>query len=110
MPDKTASPPPRRATPLPPLPDRAASARPTRESHGAQPALAMLYERDFLAWTEETTRMLRAGLMDELDVTHLAAEMEQLGGSERRELESRLVLLLVHQELAGHDGQSAGHS
>lgn len=62
----------------------------------ASPALARLYEQDFLLWTEKIARLLRAGRLDELDIEHLAEEIEDMGKSQRRELESRLRVLLTH--------------
>ena len=58
--------------------------------------LASLYDKDFLLWTEETGRLLRAGRLDELDIEHIAEEIEDMGKSQRRELESRLRVLLAH--------------
>ena len=62
----------------------------------ASPALAKLYDEDFLLWTEKTARLLRDGHLDELDIEHLAEEIECMGTSQRRELESRLTVLLTH--------------
>ena len=58
--------------------------------------LARLYDEDFLLWTEKTARLLRAGRLDELDIEHIAEEIEDMGKSQRRELESRLRVLLAH--------------
>jgi len=60
------------------------------------PDLARLYDQDFLLWTEETGRLLRAGRLDELDIEHIAEEIEDMGKSQKRELESRLTVLLMH--------------
>ena len=60
------------------------------------PALARLYDQDFLLWTEKIAGLLRAGRLDELDIEHLAEEIEDMGKSQRRELESRLRVLLAH--------------
>ena len=54
------------------------------------------YEHDFYGWTQQQAQLLRHGQLTELDVTHLAEEIETLGASERRELESRLKVLLLH--------------
>ena len=62
----------------------------------ASPALAKLYDEDFLLWTQKTARLLRDGHLDELDIEHLAEEIECMGTSQRRELESRLTVLLTH--------------
>ncbi len=54
------------------------------------------YESDFHAWALRNARLLRAGRFDELDVDHIAEELESMGASERRELLNRMQLLLVH--------------
>lgn len=54
------------------------------------------YDEDFAAWTRAQARMLQAGRFEELDITHLIEEIEDLGASERRALESRLGVLLGH--------------
>ena len=54
------------------------------------------YEQDFHAWATEQSGLLRAGRFAEADVEHIAEEIESLGKSERRELVSRLAVLLVH--------------
>jgi len=55
-----------------------------------------LYEQDFHAWAEEQARLLRNGQAGVADLAHIAEEIETLGASERRELESRLKVLLHH--------------
>lgn len=61
-----------------------------------------LYETDFHAWTQQQARALRALQRDggirrnDLDLQHLAEEMESMGASERRELINRLRVLLTH--------------
>ncbi len=59
-------------------------------------AEATLYETDFVEWTTRTAQLLREGRFDELDIRHLAEEVEDIGKSERRELENRLTVLLSH--------------
>lgn len=59
--------------------------------------MASLYDRDFLAWTEQTAAHLRAGRLDDLDLNHLAEEVEDMGRSEWRSLESQLANLLAHR-------------
>lgn len=55
-----------------------------------------LYDADLLAWLEQQADYLRAGQLDRLDVAHLIEELEEMGGSQRRELKSRLEVLLMH--------------
>jgi Domain of unknown function DUF29 len=54
------------------------------------------YEQDFYGWTQEQARLLREGRFAELDVANVIEEIETLGRSERRELVSRLRVLLLH--------------
>lgn len=54
------------------------------------------YEQDFHAWTQQQAQLLRAGQLADVDLAHIAEEIETLGASERRELESRLKVLLLH--------------
>ncbi len=53
-------------------------------------------DQDFVAWTEETARLLPERRFEELDVEHIAAEIEDRGKSDRRQLQSRLTVLLSH--------------
>jgi Domain of unknown function DUF29 len=55
-----------------------------------------LYERDFCLWLERQAELLRAGRLSELDVSNLLEEIEDMGRSERRAIESNLVVLLTH--------------
>jgi hypothetical protein len=54
------------------------------------------YDRDIILWSEEQARLLRAGQFAELDIEHLADEIEDVGKSEKRELASRVAVLLAH--------------
>ncbi len=55
-----------------------------------------LYERDFYAWANEQAAFLRAGKLDCADIDNIAEEIESMGRSEKRELVSRLTVLLLH--------------
>ena len=55
-----------------------------------------LYDRDFYAWAAEQAALLRAGKVAQADVARIAEEIETLGRSEKRELVSRLTVLLQH--------------
>ena len=57
---------------------------------------ASLYERDFYAWANEQAALLRAGQLSAADVEHIAEEIESMGRTEKRELVSRLAVLLLH--------------
>jgi uncharacterized protein DUF29 len=53
------------------------------------------YEEDFYAWTVEQSRLLRAGEFSAIDAANIAEEIESMGRSDRRELKSRLVVLVM---------------
>ncbi len=65
-------------------------------SHALKSPPSTLYDRDFAAWTAETARLLRAGRLREVDLDHVAEEIEDAGKSHHREMESRATVLLVH--------------
>lgn len=55
-----------------------------------------LYDQDFYAWANEQAALLRAGQLSAADIEHIAEEIESMGRTEKRELISRLTVLLVH--------------
>ena len=55
-----------------------------------------LYESDVYAWALKNAELIRQRRFDEIDVDNVAEEIESVGKSEQRELESRLTVLLVH--------------
>lgn len=55
-----------------------------------------LYDRDFYAWSQEQAQLLRAGRLTQADIEHIAEEIESMGKTEKRELTSRLAVLLAH--------------
>jgi hypothetical protein len=54
------------------------------------------YEKDVVAWAMEQAALLRAGQLSALDIEHIAEEIEDVGKSEKRELASRMAVLLAH--------------
>jgi len=58
--------------------------------------LTSLYEQDILLWSEDTAAKLKAGDFDHLDLANLIEEVEGLGISQKKELISRLIVLLEH--------------
>jgi hypothetical protein len=54
------------------------------------------YESDLYEWTKAQADALRRRASNELDWDNLAEEIETLGRSERREIQSRLKNLLLH--------------
>jgi Domain of unknown function DUF29 len=59
-------------------------------------ANSKLYDRDFYAWSREQAALLRSGQFAAADFANIAEEIESMGRSEKRELVSRLVVLLLH--------------
>lgn len=55
-----------------------------------------LYEKDFYLWAMTNAELLRQGKLSEIDIENMAEEIEAMGMSQRRELESRLVVLIMH--------------
>ncbi len=55
-----------------------------------------LYDQDFYAWANEQAALLRAGHLSSADIENIAEEIESMGRSEKRELVSRLAVLLLH--------------
>ncbi len=58
--------------------------------------MTSLYEADFYAWATQQASLLRAGDLSALEIANIADEIESIGKSERRELISRLTILLQH--------------
>ena len=58
--------------------------------------MTKLYDRDFLAWTQDQADALRRRSSNELDWENLLEEVESLGKQQRNELRSHLIVLLVH--------------
>ena len=55
-----------------------------------------LYNTDFHAWTQEQAALLKSGRLSDVDMENLIEEIESMGKNERRELKSRLVILIMH--------------
>jgi len=73
----------------------------TAETRRSEPATsgdgtAPLYERDFVAWAEDQAALLRNGRFDLLDLDNLIEELDGMGRSDRRQLYTRLEVLLTH--------------
>lgn len=54
------------------------------------------YENDVVAWATEQARLLRERRFDALDIENIAEEIEDVGKAEKRELASRMSILLMH--------------
>lgn len=54
------------------------------------------YDSDVVAWASEQAALLRAGKLSQIDIENIAEEIEDVGKSEKRELASRMAVLLAH--------------
>ena len=59
-------------------------------------ATQILYEQDFNLWLDETARQLREKNFDAIDLENLIEEIESMGKRDKRELISRLIVLIFH--------------
>jgi hypothetical protein len=55
-----------------------------------------LYDTDFAEWSARTAELVRAGRLEEVDLEHVAEEIEDLGKRDRRALLSQLQRMLMH--------------
>jgi hypothetical protein len=53
-----------------------------------------LYERDYYAWIQSQVRALRKHRIEQIDWTNVAEEIEDLGKSEKRSVESQLARIV----------------
>ena len=58
--------------------------------------LTDLYEADETAWLDEMAGLIRRDRVAELDYSHLAEYLTDMARRDRREVESRLAVLLAH--------------
>ncbi|MGH8589604.1 MAG: DUF29 domain-containing protein [Gammaproteobacteria bacterium] len=54
------------------------------------------YHEDHYAWAKRQATLLSQRRLSEIDAEHIAEELEDMGGSERREVVNRLGVLLAH--------------
>lgn len=54
------------------------------------------YQTDYYGWTVEQAELLKTGNWQKIDVENLIEEVESMGRSEKRSLESRLIVLITH--------------
>ena len=54
------------------------------------------YDLDFYAWINQNVELLRRGCLSEIDAEHIAQELESMGKRDRRQLRSRLQVLIMH--------------
>ncbi len=58
--------------------------------------LKEIYEKDFNMWLETTAILLKEKKFNDLDLDNLIAEIEAMGKNNKRELKSRLIVLIMH--------------
>lgn len=56
----------------------------------------VVYQKDYYGWLRENARLIREKKFSEIDAENLIEELESMGKSEKRELSSRLTILLLH--------------
>lgn len=59
-------------------------------------AAPSLYEQDETAWLEQTAELIRQGRWADLDSSHLQEYLTDMARRDRREVESRLAVLIAH--------------
>ncbi|MFN9556957.1 MAG: DUF29 family protein, partial [Dolichospermum sp.] len=60
-----------------------------------QPTTQTLYDQDYYLWIRTTINQLRTGQFSAVDLENLLEELETIGRSEKRAIESLLTKLLV---------------
>ncbi|MBS1201895.1 MAG: hypothetical protein H6R22_404 [Chromatiaceae bacterium] len=63
----------------------------SQSAHGVD-----LYEADHYAWLVHNAALIRAGRASDVDLGHIAQELEDMGRSEKRALGGHLTVLLLH--------------
>ena len=58
--------------------------------------LNAVYQKDFYSWIMQNAELIRQGKFSEVDSDNLIEELESMGRSEKRELVSRLAVLIAH--------------
>lgn len=59
-------------------------------------ALADLYESDETAWLEAMVELIHQGRISDLDYPHLQEYLADMARRDRREVKSRLTVLIAH--------------
>lgn len=55
-----------------------------------------LYEQDFYLWIQTTVKLLSEGKLERLDIENLIEEIDSMGRREKKELKTRLIVLIEH--------------
>lgn len=57
---------------------------------------SVAYNTDVIAWANQQAQYIRQGRFELLDLENIAEEIEDVGKSEKRELASRMTVLIIH--------------
>lgn len=60
------------------------------------PKVETQYNTDFFRWTQDTAELIRQRRFDELDLEHVAEEIQDMGLRDHREVRSRFIVLVMH--------------
>ncbi|GCL36884.1 hypothetical protein SR1949_19900 [Sphaerospermopsis reniformis] len=55
-----------------------------------------LYDQDFYLWIQTTVKLLSEGKLEQLDIENLIEEIDSMGRREKKELKTRLIVLIEH--------------
>ncbi|WP_373988052.1 DUF29 domain-containing protein [Duganella sp. BuS-21] len=69
-----------------------------------------LYDDDVVAWARQQAGLIRARQWSQLDMDNIVEEIEDVGKSEKRELQSRLCVLISHLLKWSHQPARRGRS
>jgi hypothetical protein len=58
--------------------------------------MSTAYEQDFYGWALDQAHLLNTSVFDRLDIVNLVEELQAMSARERRELVSRLRVLMMH--------------
>jgi hypothetical protein len=58
--------------------------------------MAALYDHDFYAWSQRAGELLRKGCFGEVDIEHVAEEIEDMGKEKKHALKSQTRRLILH--------------
>lgn len=54
------------------------------------------YDKDFYAWALHNAELIRQGKLSEVDLEHVAEEIESMGKGDKNKLINRLAILMAH--------------
>jgi len=74
------------------------------------PRNSAAYDEDFYAWTQEQATLLRSRQFSQVDIENVAEELESMGRSDKRQIDSRLEVLLTHLLKWEHQPENRGRS